>query len=390
MILVGGAVVVLTLLAWLLWPGRESFDLPENSTWFVEVVYEHSFAPLGDNAPPAGPSRYDGYVWDPEGPVVYQATGEPAPARATLTIGRRVAILSEPEHPARRDLFVEDDHEWSWDPSQTPDLDAMAFAGATGLLRLGTQIDLTEDDGLVIATVGEAEHEIRPGERLVIAEHEQTFTVEAYVDALRAFVPTLVPFTELSAETQALTARRLGADEDGRVTLRSRVWVIHGGAARWSDQDVLARRRAVQAAARRGDWDLAIEGLEALAEVVPGDREDRDLLDHVMVASEDGERRHRVHGSVQVPVFDETQAERQARRTSRLGPGRVAIARPGDPEGQFVAAAPLRDGRFECYLPPGTYRLVTYIPGFPQRTEEVDLAADRQIDFAFSIDDWRP
>lgn len=382
--IVGIASVLLALLVYLLWPSGAR--RPPDTTLFVELVYEHTFGQFPSDFAPA-PDPLVGYVWDESSATLHPSTGEAPGTPPPVTIGRRITAHTERHSPSRQELIRFDGDAWSWDTGEALDIEGL---GPTALLRAQTVVELEFDGDEVTARAGSATADLEPGGAAILLEFERTFTVAGYIDALREHLPNLQPLDTLTPEAQSATAARLGADENGIVTLRARIWVFHRGYATWGDLDLTTLRAAAIDAAHRGDWPRAESLFDELGRMAPAHTGDATAAERVREARENGEVLHRLAGRVRLPEFDETQRARQEERTRRLGPGRIAVARPGDPDGAYLAAAPLEDGGYELHLPPGEYRVVTFIPGFSRREESLTLSADAGLDFSFEIHDWRP
>lgn len=350
----------------------DSVAKPGKRPAFVELIYEHNFAPVtgGDIPSRASAKSLNGFFLDAKGTTLYSCTPGVAPvSTATLLVGRRVRNQYFTLHD---NMFQELVNESDWDVATHPSPDDVLMFGPTFWLRLPVKVSVAlQNDCCVVSGIGEAVT-LAVGESKEIWSASRTFTPEEYATAVAEIVnggrDEKIEMPERVLEGKLPLT-------DGKLTLHSRLVAIYQGPVNFSSLNPLAERDAGIAALRSGDFDDAITRFDACLTLLPSD----DLLLNLHGQAQRGKDNqvtiHKLEGTISLP------ASEQIHPRSWIG-----IRRPDEPADHSHNISGVKNGAFAFNVESGSWVVTAYITGFKPISQLVDVQKNTNLKLAFTED----
>jgi hypothetical protein len=339
----------------------------QRRTLFVELVYEVGPDELGKAV---RAEDYDaptsGYALHPDPGLLYAREGRDVPTPDGLLVGRRMRFPAAGEPSDRTDWgdLVVPAAGWRWKPADEPDPAKVALGGVDTIVRVPVEVAARRHEAEdVIFEMSDSSARVAPGESAVVWSGSLETTVAEYGTRASARVPNL----PAQATASPALAEALGADAQGRVTVHARLVAVHRGFVNLVGLDLRTAGERAREAARRGAWEEAEALLRFHLAALPSEGWAGDLLARVETDRARGAKRVRLSGKVTGVEGDGP-------------PVHVAARRAEDPERQYFERAAVRDGRYELFLPPGSYEVVATGLGAAPASRAMELQGDSTWD----------
>jgi len=359
-------------------PDEPDAALAPGQVYFLELAYEHDFAPVaGDELPSrARDKSLDGYVFRQEGATLYPCSpGVEQKSVCQLMIGKRLHFPHNQDLNTAQDLgYAEGGYE-SWAVDKLPTPDDILMYGPTCWLRLPVRASAAMKGARCEVTVGQTSVSLAPGEHKEVWSAQRTYTVGEYAKAIEACVnatrqePITIPADTLKA--------RLPVDDAGKLTLYARLVAVYHGPVNRSPLHLLKERSAGIQALETGDYEGALSHFDPYLEVIPDDEVVRGLRARAATGKEQNIGVHRLHGTVAMP-------DGAAPTNPKSW---VGIRRPEDPADHSRDLSGVKEGKFAFHVEAGTYILTVYIPKFRPVSRTVQVQDDTGLEIQLTEED---